>query len=66
MGLTTPLGGCVDRLPARLWAPGNLHVVLRARATVHFCLGGTLARTVEVNGHEVLRGRPGGARDLAH
>jgi len=44
----------VDLLPARLWAAGNLYLVFGHR--VHLCVGDG-ARTVEVDGQEVARGR---------
>jgi hypothetical protein len=45
----------VDRLPARLWRPGNLHFI-RSRA-LHFCLGGGGNRTIELDGREIASGR---------
>jgi len=44
----------VDLLPARLWSAGNLYLVLGRH--VHLCVGDG-ARTVEVDGREVARGR---------
>jgi hypothetical protein len=41
----------VDRLPAKLWRPGNVH----AGARLHFCVEET--RTIEWNGRVVGRGR---------
>ena len=45
----------VDRLPGRLWRPGNLHLI-RSRA-LHFCLGGGGNRTIELDGREIASGR---------
>ncbi|SHN42463.1 hypothetical protein [Cryptosporangium aurantiacum] len=54
----------VDRLPHRLWRAGNFHFFVGGRATLHFCVGADSERTIEVNGRELLRGRPGGASNL--
>jgi len=44
----------VDLIPARLWSAGNLYLVFGRQ--VHLCMGDG-ARTVEVDGREVARGR---------
>jgi hypothetical protein len=44
----------VDLVPARLWSAGNLYLVFGRQ--VHLCVGDG-ARTVEVGGRKVARGR---------
>ena len=49
----------IDRLPARLWAPGNLYLL--PGGPWHFCVGRhptheRSVRTVEWRGHEVAHG----------
>lgn len=50
----------VDRLPGRLWTPGNLRVL--PGGELHFCVGphprlARTVRTVEWRGQEIARGR---------
>jgi hypothetical protein len=48
----------VDRLPSRLWKPGNLHFGAR----LHFCVGAAtnedhrVVRVVELNGDRIGQG----------
>ncbi|TQS42244.1 hypothetical protein [Cryptosporangium phraense] len=56
----------LDSLPRRLWRAGNLHFLFGAQLTLHFCIGAEIERTVEVNGHQIARGRAGGAADLVN
>ncbi len=57
MGTLSIVAWFVDRLPARLWMPGNNYL----RARLHFCVGsppsdeGTV-RTVEWQGREIAHG----------
>ena len=50
----------VDRLPNRLWGPGNTYLGAR----LHFCVGrhpkGRTVRTVEWKGREIAHGEAAG------
>jgi hypothetical protein len=56
LGVILP-GLLIDRLPRRLWRPGNLYLGMR----LHFCIAddedGKTVRTVEWQGSEIGRGR---------
>jgi hypothetical protein len=45
----------VDRLPRRLWEPGNLRFYFGGRVTVHFCYD--WRRTIEVTAPVIHRTR---------
>jgi hypothetical protein len=42
----------IERLPARLWRPGNLFIGKR----LHFCYGDGAERTLEWQGREIGQG----------